>query len=99
MYHDQGQIAMKLLSFDGGVTVQGGLPIPVATPAHGTAFDIAGKNMAAIASTQNAFDLACTMAERRISAQANNGSVAVYSLPEKASILPKTTVVDIQSCC
>ncbi|KAJ4298114.1 hypothetical protein N0V90_006013 [Kalmusia sp. IMI 367209] len=69
MYHDQGQIAMKLLSFDGGVTVQGGLPLPIATPAHGTAFDIAGKNLAAVTSTQNAFDLAVTMAERRILSQ------------------------------
>ncbi|KAK7943551.1 4-hydroxythreonine-4-phosphate dehydrogenase protein [Apiospora aurea] len=64
MYHDQGQIAMKLLGFDGGVTVQGGLPIPVATPAHGTAFDIVGKNMASVTSMQNAFDIAVTMAVR-----------------------------------
>ncbi|KAL1953800.1 hypothetical protein VTO42DRAFT_2261 [Malbranchea cinnamomea] len=69
MYHDQGQIAMKLLSFEGGVTVLGGLPIPIATPAHGTAFDIVGKNVAAVASTQNAFDLAVSMVERRISKQ------------------------------
>ena len=43
MYHDQGQIAIKLMGFSRGVTVQGGLPIPIATPAHGTAFDIAGQ--------------------------------------------------------
>jgi hypothetical protein len=72
MYHDQGQIAMKLLSFDGGVTVQGGLPLPVATPAHGTAFDIAGKNKADVTSTQNAFDIATTMAERKISKNATS---------------------------
>ena len=35
MYHDQGQIAIKLLGFSRGVTVQGGLPIPITTPAHG----------------------------------------------------------------
>ena len=46
MYHDQGQIAMKLMGFDHGVTVLGGLPVPVTTPAHGTAFDIAGKGKA-----------------------------------------------------
>ena len=40
MYHDQGQIAVKLLGFARGVTVIGGLPVPVATTAHGTAFDI-----------------------------------------------------------
>jgi 4-hydroxythreonine-4-phosphate dehydrogenase len=62
MYHDQGQIAMKLMGFDRGVTVQGGLPIPVATPAHGTAFDIAGKGIANPGATQQAFRLACRMA-------------------------------------
>lgn len=66
MYHDQGQIAMKLLGFDGGVTVQGGLPVVIATPAHGTAFDIVGRNMASAVSTQNAFDVAVTMASRRM---------------------------------
>lgn len=99
MYHDQGQIAMKLLSFDGGVTVQGGLPIPVATPAHGTAFDIVGKNLAAIKSTQNAFDIACTMAERRIQAQDGKQKVEVYNLPEKSGLLEKMKVVDVPSCC
>lgn len=38
MYHDQGQIAIKLMGFERGVTVQGGLPVPITTPAHGTAF-------------------------------------------------------------
>ena len=37
---------MKLMGFDHGVTVLGGLPVPVPTPAHGTAFDIAGKGNA-----------------------------------------------------
>ena len=46
MYYDQGQIAIKLLGFDRGVTVLGGLPVPIATPAHGTAYDIAGTNTA-----------------------------------------------------
>ena len=46
MYHDQGQIAMKLLGFERGVTVHGGLPTPITTPAHGTAFDIVGQGVA-----------------------------------------------------
>jgi 4-hydroxythreonine-4-phosphate dehydrogenase len=46
MYHDQGQIAMKLMGFGSGITVLGGLPFPVTTAAHGTAFDIAGKGKA-----------------------------------------------------
>jgi 4-hydroxythreonine-4-phosphate dehydrogenase len=65
MYHDQGQIAMKLMGFDRGVTVQGGLPIPITTPAHGTAFDIAGKGIANPGATQQAFRLACRMATSR----------------------------------
>ena len=61
MYHDQGQIAMKLMGFERGVTVQGGLPIPVTTPAHGTAYDIAGQGIANVGAMKNAFDLACRM--------------------------------------
>lgn len=57
MYHDQGQIAMKLLGFERGVTVQGGLPYPVTTPAHGTAHDIAGKGQANPGAMIAAFDL------------------------------------------
>ena len=100
MYHDQGQIAMKLLSFEGGVTVQGGLPVPIATPAHGTAFDIVGLNKAAVLSTQNAFDVACIMAERRI-AKASFSAVKQdlpISLSEKGAG-PRTTVVEMPSCC
>ncbi|WIX34025.1 4-hydroxythreonine-4-phosphate dehydrogenase PdxA [Salinicola sp. JS01] len=61
MYHDQGQIAIKLLGFKQGVTVQGGLPIPITTPAHGTAFDIAGQGKADVGPTRNAFSIACRM--------------------------------------
>jgi len=46
MYHDQGQIATKLLGFDKGVTIHGGMPVAIATCAHGTAFDIAGTGKA-----------------------------------------------------
>ena len=55
MYHDQGQIATKLLGFERGVTVHGGLPLPITTPAHGTAFDIAGKGIASVTAMQEAF--------------------------------------------
>jgi 4-hydroxythreonine-4-phosphate dehydrogenase len=61
MYHDQGQIALKLLGFERGVTVQGGMPFPVTTPAHGTAFDIAGQGKADVGATRAAFRLACDM--------------------------------------
>ncbi|MDQ0744140.1 4-hydroxy-L-threonine phosphate dehydrogenase PdxA [Clavibacter sp. B3I6] len=66
MYHDQGQIAIKLMGFDGGVTVQGGLPVVIATPAHGTAFDIAGTGKASVTSSQNALDVAIAIAGRRV---------------------------------
>lgn len=46
MYHDQGQVAVKLMGFERGVTVQGGLPVAITTPAHGTAFDITGTGKA-----------------------------------------------------
>ena len=46
MYHDALQSGLKAFGFDRGVTVQGGLPVPITTPAHGTAFDIAGKGIA-----------------------------------------------------
>ena len=62
MYHDQGQIAMKLLGFDRGVTLLGGFPFPICTPAHGTAYDIAGKGVANIGATRAALLLAARMA-------------------------------------
>ena len=61
MYHDQGQIAIKLLGFSRGVTVQGGLPIPITTPAHGTAYDIAGQGVASVEATWQAFRIAARM--------------------------------------
>ena len=61
MYHDQGQIAMKLKGFEWGVTVVGGMPYPIATPAHGTAFDIAGKGTAKTSAFENAMKLVVRM--------------------------------------
>lgn len=65
MYHDQGQIAMKLMGFEQGVTVHGGLPCPITTPAHGTAYDIAGQGVANPQAMTNAFELAARMATSR----------------------------------
>lgn len=62
MYHDQGQIALKLREFAQGVTVLGGLPFPVVTVGHGTAFDIAGKNIAKTDAMRNAVSMASRMA-------------------------------------
>lgn len=46
MYHDQGGIAMKLMGFGRGVAVMGGLPFPIVTVGHGTAYDIVGRGVA-----------------------------------------------------
>jgi 4-hydroxythreonine-4-phosphate dehydrogenase len=46
MYHDQGLIPLKLHAFDQGVNVTLGLPFVRTSPDHGTAYDIAGKEIA-----------------------------------------------------
>ncbi len=68
MYHDQGQIAMKMMGFGKGITLQAGLPFPVTTPAHGTAFDIAGKGIAKPDGLYAALTIAEKMAASRKSA-------------------------------
>ncbi len=69
MYHDQGQIAMKLMGFDRGVTMMGGFPFPICTPAHGTAYDIAGRGTANLGASKAAFMLAVRMATRNLAAR------------------------------
>ena len=61
MYHDQGLIPLKLLDFDTAVNVTLGLPIPRTSPDHGTAFAIAGKNLASPSSMIAAIRLACEL--------------------------------------
>jgi 4-hydroxythreonine-4-phosphate dehydrogenase len=58
MYHDQGMIPFKLMSFDEGVNFTAGLPIIRTSPAHGTAYDLAGKNEASPEAFRNALYLA-----------------------------------------
>jgi 4-phospho-D-threonate 3-dehydrogenase / 4-phospho-D-erythronate 3-dehydrogenase len=65
MYHDQGHIPMKLLAFDNTVNISLGIPILRTSVDHGTAFDIAGKNLANPANMKSAMKLAVTMAETR----------------------------------
>lgn len=62
MYHDQGLIPLKLLDFDTAVNVTLGLPKPRTSPDHGTAFGIAGKNLADPSSMIAAIRLACELA-------------------------------------
>lgn len=63
MYHDQGQIAMKLMGFDRGVTLIAGYGFPIVTPAHGTAFDIAGQGRADLGATLQAALLGARLAK------------------------------------
>jgi 4-hydroxythreonine-4-phosphate dehydrogenase len=65
MYHDQGQIATKLLGFNRGVTVTAGLKTVFTTPAHGTAYDIVGQGRADPGALEHAFRLAAQLASSR----------------------------------
>jgi 4-hydroxythreonine-4-phosphate dehydrogenase len=70
MYHDQGQIATKLLGFNKGVTVTAGLKTVFTTPAHGTAYDIVGQGKADVGAMEHAFSIAARMAASRRAAKA-----------------------------
>lgn len=76
MYHDQGQIAMKLMGFDRGVTLMGGFPFPICTAAHGTAYEIAGKGVANIGATRASLLLAAKMATRSRQRQSDRAASA-----------------------
>jgi 4-hydroxythreonine-4-phosphate dehydrogenase len=62
MYHDQGHIPIKLLEADPAVNVTGGLPIVRTSVDHGTAFDIAGRDVARSAGMRAAIELAARLA-------------------------------------
>lgn len=62
MYHDQGQIAIKLKGFAHCVTVSAGLPNAITTPAHGTAYDIVGKGICKTLTFEDAYKIAAKMA-------------------------------------
>lgn len=65
LYHDQGLIPFKLMSFTEGVNFTAGLPYVRTSPAHGTAFEIAGKNKASAQSFRNAVYLAIDIIKNR----------------------------------
>lgn len=62
MYHDQFSTALKMLGFERGVTVQAGLPIPVVTANHGTAYNLYGQNVASPTALEQALLLTIRMA-------------------------------------
>ncbi len=65
MYHDQGLIPFKTISFNEGVNYTAGLPIVRTSPDHGVGYDIAGKNIADESSFRNAVYLVCDIYEKR----------------------------------
>ena len=65
MYHDQGMIPVKLLAFKDAVNITIGIPVIRTSPAHGTAFDIAGKNIADPSSFKAAIVTAIQMANTK----------------------------------
>jgi 4-hydroxythreonine-4-phosphate dehydrogenase len=65
MYHDQGLIPFKHLAFHNGVNFTAGLPVIRTSPDHGTAYDIAGKNLASESSFREALFLAANILKRR----------------------------------
>ncbi|MCH2232677.1 MAG: 4-hydroxythreonine-4-phosphate dehydrogenase PdxA [Crocinitomicaceae bacterium] len=65
MYHDQGLVGFKSISFDEGVNFTAGLPIVRTSPDHGTAYDIAGRNKASERSFRNAYFAACDIYRNR----------------------------------
>ena len=66
MYHDQGLIPFKTVSMDSGVNFTAGLPIIRTSPAHGTAYDLAGQNLASEESFRQALFMAYDILQNRI---------------------------------
>lgn len=61
MFHDQGQIALKMVGLGQGITLLAGFPVPIATPGHGTAYDIAGTGKAKVDGLRAAVQLVAKM--------------------------------------
>jgi 4-hydroxythreonine-4-phosphate dehydrogenase len=85
MYHDQGLAPFKAIVFDQGVNFTAGLPVVRTSPAHGTAFDLAGKNLASNDSFRNALYAACDIYHNRI-AEAELSSNPL-TLPDLSELL------------
>ncbi len=66
MYHDQGLIPFKTIAMETGVNYTAGLPIVRTSPDHGTAYDLAGKNIASELSFREALYLACDIYKNRV---------------------------------
>jgi 4-hydroxythreonine-4-phosphate dehydrogenase len=90
MYHDQGLIPIKTLSFWDGVNVTLGLPIIRTSPDHGTAFDIAGTGKADVRSMIAAIRMAAAMADAGELAGVRSDSVRTNTDSPSASTTSKS---------
>jgi len=79
MYHDQGMIPVKLLAFEEAVKVTIGIPIVRTSPAHGTAYDIAGRNMANPSGMKSAISTAIQIAKTKRAYELANAGRALDS--------------------
>ena len=79
MYHDQGLIPFKTLAFDAGVNYTAGLPYVRTSPAHGTAYDIAGKDIASPESFKEAVLLAIEIYKNRMEYKEINANPLKFS--------------------
>ncbi len=82
MYHDQGMLPFKTLAFDSGVNYTAGLPVIRTSPAHGTAYDIAGKDEASAESFRAALYLAAEIYQNRLSYTEMTANPLVFSKQE-----------------
>lgn len=85
MYHDQGLVPFKTLSFGSGVNYTAGLPVVRTSPDHGTGYEIAGKNKASEHSFRQAVFLACNIYRTRA------GHKALKENPLKHAVLGQDT--------
>ena len=87
MYHDQGLIPFKTLAFENGVNFTAGLPFVRTSPAHGTAYDKAGKNKASPNSIRSALYLGVDIHRNRIKyAELNKNPLGSNLISEQKNI-------------
>ncbi len=83
MYHDQGLIPFKSMAFQSGVNFTAGLPVVRTSPAHGTAYELAGKNMASADSFRDAIYLAVDLVKnRRLFDEVTSNPLKISALEE-----------------
>ncbi|NRB50456.1 MAG: 4-hydroxythreonine-4-phosphate dehydrogenase PdxA [Saprospiraceae bacterium] len=87
MYHDQGLVPFKLLSFGKGVNYTAGLPAVRTSPDHGTAFELAGKNMADPSSFLQALFQAMDIAQSRRDHEEMHANALVKRKKEAEDVL------------